>query len=45
MLPARQKSFAEEMKPGDFRWVNGKATHALSNESAVQGQIVEIELK
>ena len=45
MLPARQKSFAEEMKPGDFRWVNGKATHALSNDSAVQGQIVEIELK
>jgi mannose-6-phosphate isomerase-like protein (cupin superfamily) len=35
----------EEVKPGDFHWIDAKITHALANEGTVQGQIVEIELK
>jgi hypothetical protein len=43
--PAGEMSFTENMKSGDFRWVNARAKHALSNASAVEGEIVEIELK
>lgn len=39
------KSFADEVKPGDFHWVDAKVTHALANEGTTVGQIVEIELK
>jgi quercetin dioxygenase-like cupin family protein len=40
-----EPSSAEDMKPGDFRWVNSRMTHALTNGGAAVGQIVEIELK
>jgi len=36
---------SEQVKPGDFRWVEAKVTHALSNQGNAEGQIVEIELK
>jgi virginiamycin B lyase len=39
------RSSTENVKPGDFHWVDSTLTHALSNEGAVEGQIVEIELK
>jgi mannose-6-phosphate isomerase-like protein (cupin superfamily) len=39
------KSFADEVKPGDFHWVDAKVTHSLTNEGQTAGQIVEIELK
>ena len=35
----------ETVKAGDFHWVNVPVTHSLANESAVEGQIVEFELK
>jgi quercetin dioxygenase-like cupin family protein len=40
-----EKSFAEDFKPGDFRWVSSRITHAFTNEGSTEGQIVEIELK
>jgi len=39
------RSRSEGVKTGDFHWVDSNVTHALSNEGATQGQIVEIELK
>jgi virginiamycin B lyase len=39
------QSFTETVKPGDFHWVDSTVTHTLTNEGAVEGQIVEIELK
>lgn len=39
------KSIAEEVKPGDFHWVDQPVTHTLTNEGEFEGQIVEIELK
>ncbi len=39
------KSFTEQVKPGDFHWVDSKVTHTLTNEGTAEGQIVEIELK
>ena len=39
------KSLAHEIKPGEFHWVDSKVTHTLTNESAAEGQIIEIELK
>jgi hypothetical protein len=39
------KSLAEEVKPGDFHWVDSSVEHMLVNESASEGEIVEIELK
>ena len=35
----------DEVKPGDFHWVDSKMTHTLTNVRAAEGQIVEIELK
>jgi quercetin dioxygenase-like cupin family protein len=45
MTGADGQFLAHEVKPGDFHWVEAKVTHTLTNESAVPGQIVEIELK
>lgn len=39
------RSLSEEVKPGDFHWVDAKVTHSLANDGGAQGQIVEIELK
>ena len=39
------KSFAYEIKPGEFHWVDSKVTHTLTNEGPAEGQIIEIELK
>ncbi len=39
------RSRSEEVKAGDFHWVNVAVTHALGNEGTAEGQIVEIELK
>lgn len=43
--PAGEMSFAEDLKPGDFHWINSRVTHSLTNAGATEGQIVEIELK
>ena len=39
------RSLSEEVKPGDFHWVDAKVTHSLANEGNTPGEIVEIELK
>ena len=39
------RSLSEEVKPGDFHWIDAKITHALTNDGHGHGQIVEIELK
>ena len=39
------RALSEELKPGDFHWIDAKVTHALANEGTVEAQIVEIELK
>jgi len=39
------QSRAEQVKAGDFHWVNVPLTHALANEGSTEGQIVEFELK
>jgi mannose-6-phosphate isomerase-like protein (cupin superfamily) len=39
------RSSTEHVKAGDFHWVDSTVTHTLTNEDAVEGQIVEIELK
>jgi YVTN family beta-propeller protein len=39
------RSSTEDVKAGDFHWVDSTVTHTLTNEGAVEGQIVEIELK
>lgn len=39
------QSFAHDVKPGDFHWIDAKVTHSLTNQGATEGQIVEIELK
>jgi hypothetical protein len=40
------RSLSEELKLGDFHWIDGKVViHALANEGTVEAQIVEIELK
>lgn len=39
------KSLSDELKPGDFHWVDTKVTHSLSNEGPATGQLFEIELK
>ena len=38
------KSFADEIKPGEFHWVDSTVTHTLTNEGPTEGQIIEIEL-
>ena len=35
----------EQVKAGDFHWVDVGVTHALANEGSTEGQIVEFELK
>jgi hypothetical protein len=39
------RSLTEQVKPGDFHWVDSKVTHTLTNDGATEGQIIEIELK
>jgi quercetin dioxygenase-like cupin family protein len=39
------KPSTHEVRAGDFHWVDSKVTHALANDGATEGQIVEIELK
>ncbi len=39
------KSLTEEVKAGEFHWVDAKVTHTLANGGSTEGQIVEIELK
>jgi virginiamycin B lyase len=39
------RSSTENVKAGDFHWIDSTVTHTLANEGAVEGQIVEIELK
>ena len=39
------RSLSEEVKPGDFHWIDAKVTHSLANEGNSAGEIVEIELK
>ncbi len=39
------QSRAEQVKVGDFHWINVPVTHALANEGSTEGQIVEFELK
>ena len=39
------QSRTEQVKAGDFHWVNVGVTHSLANESSTEGQIVEFELK
>lgn len=39
------RSLSEQVKAGDFHWVDANVTHALANDGGTQGQIVEIELK
>ena len=39
------KSVSEEVKPGDFHWIESNVTHTLTNDGGFEGQIIEIELK
>lgn len=39
------QSFAHEVHPGGFHWVDSQVTHSLANEGALPGQIIEVELK
>ena len=39
------QSRTEQVKAGDFHWVNVGVTHELANQSSTEGQIVEFELK
>jgi quercetin dioxygenase-like cupin family protein len=39
------QSLSEEVKAGDFHWVNVSVTHSLGNAGSTEGQIVEFELK
>jgi quercetin dioxygenase-like cupin family protein len=39
------QSLSEELKPGDYHWVDSKVTHTLANVGTSEGQILEVELK
>jgi quercetin dioxygenase-like cupin family protein len=39
------QSRTEQVKAGDFHWVDAEVTHVLSNEGASVGEIAEFELK
>jgi quercetin dioxygenase-like cupin family protein len=39
------QSFTENVKAGDFHWVDSNVTHSLTNEGTTDAEIVEIELK
>lgn len=39
------RSLSEEVKPGDFHWIDARVTHALANEGSTEGEIVEFQLK
>ncbi len=45
MTDPEGKSFAHEIKAGDFHWIDARVTHSLTNEGKTAGEIVEIELK
>jgi len=45
MIAPDGRSFTEDVKPGDFHWIDTKVTHTLANEGSTAGQLVEIELK
>ena len=39
------QSQTNEIKAGDFHWVDAKVTHTLTNDGTTPGEIVEFELK
>lgn len=39
------RSLSEDVKPGDFHWIDSKVTHALTNDGAADSTLVEFELK
>lgn len=39
------KSMTQEVKAGDFHWIDSKVTHTIANVGTLEAQIVEIELK
>ena len=39
------RSFTDDVKPGDFHWVDAKVTHTLENAGTTPGQLVEFEMK
>ncbi|PYX34136.1 MAG: hypothetical protein DMG81_20360 [Acidobacteria bacterium] len=39
------QSSTDEVKPGDFHWVETPVTHVLANDGRAAGQIIELELK
>jgi len=39
------RSRTEQVKAGDFHWVDAKVTHSLANAGTEAGEIVEMELK
>jgi quercetin dioxygenase-like cupin family protein len=45
MIAPDGQSRAEQVKAGDFHWINDPVTHSLANEGTVEGQVVEFELK
>ena len=45
MAAPNGRSLSEEVKPGDFHWIDARVTHSLANEGSASGQLVEIELK
>jgi quercetin dioxygenase-like cupin family protein len=45
MTAPDERSLSEDVKFGDFHWIDAKVTHSLANAGGEQGQIVEIELK
>jgi hypothetical protein len=45
MIAPAGRSLSEDVKLGDFHWIDTKVTHSLANSGDAQGQIVEIELR
>jgi len=39
------RSFTDDVKPGDFHWIDANVTHTLGNAGTAPGQLVEFELK
>jgi mannose-6-phosphate isomerase-like protein (cupin superfamily) len=39
------QSQTHEINAGDFHWVDVEVTHTLTNDGAMDGEIVEFELK
>ena len=45
MVSPDGQSRTEDVKAGDFHWVDAEVTHVLANEGPADGTIVELELK